>query len=961
MRHKSTTLRLTLPSTIILVCLVLANLGFNVLPAPTLLSAGILDTFDRANGSIGASWSGYTSAFSVAANQLDVATNGYDTYIFWSTTSFGADQEAYITFSQVDADAPEQSLLLKSQNSSSYGNGVIEVLYDANADIVQVWTYHLTNGWVQHGANIPVVFANGDQFGAHALANGTIEVYKNNGMLATRSITTWPFYAAGGYIGLWLANSSDALLNNFGGGTVTTGPTNTPLPMTATNTSTPTRTPTAINTATSTSIPSATNTSLFTVTSTSTFTPIPTATATHTGTPTFTPTVTPTSTSTATRTPTSTSTATRTPTFTPTVTPTSSGFPGTTILDTFNRASGGIGTNWFGSTAGYRIASNRLDVRSGGAIFWTTPYNADQEIYVTITTVDGVGTEHDLLLKSQSRTTWTSGVLEVKYDPVNKNIQVLTYSSDQGWVQHCTLTAITLVNGNQFGARARANGIVNVYVNGITRLSCDVSAWTHAANGGYIGLWFINSGLAFLDNFGGGNLTATATNTPAPATATHTPVPVTITNTPMPPTATLTQTPTFTPTSTPIWTPTPTVPGSPTPTTIPGNTPVAFSIGLGGSDSIPHQIVRTASDHLYIFANQQSSSVIRVYRTVNPGLPTSAAAFASPVQLLETSNPISVDAVYDGGTIIHVLVNLQNRQVKDYPFDTVTNAFRAPITIATDGGTVTAPTYVGTVGVSGMLDLNGRLHVVYWQNGNHIQHRAFAYDVVLNTLTPFSNFTQVDAAGSSNHPAIAISPVDNSVTIAWVSEATNPARILARTMDGNGLWGSIEVVSASPVWFSTENGISIDQSPSLIIDSAGVRHLAYIQEFDGSIGDYGRIHYAVNNGLGWVDSVVNALTHDPALALNNRGELYIIGHGHPVNSNWGSTCLSVDDMCIMKKDLAGTWARPTLLIARTASASFDSSPSVKWSVAGFNRPEVIEFIFFSTPYDNPVLYYARIP
>ena len=593
-----------------------------------------------------------------------------------------------------------------------------------------------------------------------------------------------------------------------------------------------------------------------------------------------------------------------------------------------------------------------MDVNAGGAIFWATQFGNDQEAFVTITTVDGAGSEHDLLLKSQSRTTWTSGVIEVQYDVVGKWVEVQTYSSAQGWVQRCVVNSITLVNGDRLGARARSNGLVDVYRNTTLLASCNVSSWTYASNGGYIGLWFIGSSSAFVDNFGGGNATGgAATNTPVPATSTLTPAP------------TLTATPTsaFTPTQTPNGTPTSTPIFSPTPTSTASTTSVAFAMGLGGSDSVPHQVVRTNADHLYIFVNQQSSSIIRVYRTVSTGLPNSASDFAAPIQLTETSNPISVDAVYDGGTIIHTLVNLQNGQIKDYPFDTSTNTFKSPITLATDGGNATTPIYVGTSGISGMLDLNGNLHVVYWTNGNHIQHRAYTYDALLNTLTPVVGFTQVDVSGSANHPAVAVSPLDNSLTIAWVSEATNPAQILARTRASNGTWGSLEIVSAAPAWHSTANGISIDQSPSLIIDSAGTKHLTYIQEFDSSIGDYGRIHYVSNSGSGWVDTSINALTHDPALALNSRGEIYIIGHGHPRNSIWGTTCLSMDDMCTLKKNTNGTWSAPTLFIAHTGTDSFDASPSVKWSVVGFNRPESIEFIFFRTPYDNPVLYYARLP
>jgi hypothetical protein len=30
-------------------------------------------------------------------------------------------------------------------------------------------------------------------------------------------------------------------------------------------------------------------------------------------------------------------------------------------------------------------------------------------------------------------------------------------------------------------------------------------------------------------------------------------------------------------------------------------------------------------------------------------------------------------------------------------------------------------------------------------------------------------------------------------------------------------------------------------------------------------------------------------------------------------------------------------------------------------VVGFNRADIIEFVFFMTPYDSPTLYYGRFP
>lgn len=1000
----------------ILLCLLLGNLGFVNLVPPPALSTGILDNFNRANGAIGAGWSGYTGAFSIASNQLDITASGYDTYIFWNATSFGADQEAYITFSQVDAAGPEQSLLLKSQSSTSYGNGAIEVVYDANADVVQVWTYHLTNGWIQYGANIPVVFANGDQFGAHALANGTVEVYKNNTLLATRNITTWSFYASGGYIGLWLANSSNALLDNFGGGSVTGGATNTAAPATSTNaptvtpsrTSTPTQPPTLVPSATYTATNLPTNTLTATPSRTATFTPtvtatIPTATFTpvNTNTPglpptatyTFTPaptftntgtatlTATSTATSTATYTPTNTSTFIPTFTRTPTLTPTS---PADLIFkDGFE--SGNLSA-WTSSVTDNGSLSLSASAALTGTRGLSANINDNNSMYVqdnlpnaetryrarfyfdpnSITMSSG---NAHYLLYGYSGTTTVVTRVEFRRSSGQYQIRAALISDASTWT---TTNWFTISDAPHFieidwraSSAAGANsGGLTLWIDGVqqsnlTGVDNDTRRIDSVRLGAVTGIDTGTRGFEYFDAFESRRTTYIGPDSTSP---TSTPT-VTFTASPTA-TPTRTNTPTFTPvftaTNIPNGTATATSIFSPTPTTTPASA-VVFSMGLGGSDSVPHQIVRTNSDSLYIVVNQQSSSVIRVYRTVNPGLPMSAADFASPIQIVESSNPISVDAVYDGGTIIHVLVNLQNGQIRDYPFDTATNTFKSPSTLATDGGNAATPLYVGTSGISGMLDLTGTLHVVYWTNGNHIQHRAYTYNAPLNTLDPVVGFTQADVSGSANHPAVAVSPFDNSLTIAWVSEATNPAQILARTRASNGTWGNIEIVSAAPAWHSTDNGISIDQSPSLIIDSAGIKHLAYIQEFDSSIGDYGRIHYASNNGSGWVDTAINALTHDPVLALNSRGEIYLIGHGHPRNSIWGTTCLSMDDMCTIKKNTNGTWSAPTLFIAHTGTDSFDASPSVKWSVTGFNRPETIEFIFFRTPYDNPVLYYARLP
>jgi RHS repeat-associated protein len=113
----------------------------------------------------------------------------------------------------------------------------------------------------------------------------------------------------------------------------------------------------------------------------------------------------------------------------------------------------------------------------------------------------------DLLLKSQSSTGTGSGTLEVWYDPVSDYVSVWSYESSQGWVRHGAFIPATFANGDVLGARATADGMVYVYKNGVLLGGRDVTDWTYYANGGYIGLWFLDAADAVADDFGGGDLT----------------------------------------------------------------------------------------------------------------------------------------------------------------------------------------------------------------------------------------------------------------------------------------------------------------------------------------------------------------------------------------------------------------------------------------------------------------------
>jgi|GEM_PF-1492408 len=885
-------------------------------------STPVLDNFNRANGAIGNNWSGNTSGFSINANQLDVGAG--DVRLWWNT-AFGADQEVFVKLTNIDTAASEIDLLLKSQSATGYNNGLIEVWYEPSQQTVKVVTYASGQGWVEYGAPISVNFANGDVFGARATANGQVEVYRNGSLLGARDVSAWPHATKGGYIGLWIINGSATLLDDFGGGNLGAGgatATATAAPATATTVPTQTSVPTQTN------VP-ATSTTAATVTSTATRTATavpPTATHTNTSVP-----------------------PTATHTHTPSATP-SAGGGGAFIeqngllvieAENFSEKIDRNSKSWnLRTTRTGFVGAGQMTVEPDTNLIINTVYAtyspelrypiqlAESGVYYVWVRVWGDNNAQDSLHAGLNGQTIASA-------------DRIAFGNYRRWLW----TRSTLDN---------ASATINVASPGLHTLniwmredglSIDRILLTKNAN-------YVPSGAGPAESPRSGP-TPTSTATTAPNTATS-----------APPTATRTATATQTPTRTATFVP-PTATHTATPVNTfepPASSLVVIPLGAGGSDVVPHQIVRASDDRLYIFTSQNGSNVIRSYRSLAAGLPSITSDFTAGPTLTETAgNPLSVEAVYDGGSIIHVLVNTTSGAIKDYVYNINTHTFSAPLTLATDGGVMNPnDLYVGTSGLSGAMDANGLLHITYWRSDNRITHRAYTY--AGGALTPATNFTVVDTAGAANHPAVAVSPADNSLLVAWMSEAGGNYQILTRIRSNSGVWGSVQIASTATAWHSTAFGLNVDQGPSLVITADGTRHLLYIEHFDGT-GDYGRIHYATHNGVSWTDTALANYSHDPALAVNTAtGEMVILGHGHPKNGQSSSACLSMDNMCVMKRSGSG-WSGMTL-VTSAAGLSFDGSPSVKWSAVGFNRPGTVEALIFSIAngdYRQPTLYYVRVP
>ncbi len=193
-------------------------------------------------------------------------------------------------------------------------------------------------------------------------------------------------------------------------------------------------------------------------------------------------------------------------------------FPKTGILDNFNRANGALGSNWSGSSGkeDYRIANKQVDVRDGGPIYWKpSSFGADQEAFVKLTTVDSKAKAQGLLLKVQgNQGNWRKGAIAVLYDAKGNGgvaaVRLQTYRpGTSDWFAYPVIP-VTFQNGDQFGARALANGDVLIVKNGTLVGTVSLNAADQAffnSKGGRIGVGYLKGGVGFFDDFGGGTMT----------------------------------------------------------------------------------------------------------------------------------------------------------------------------------------------------------------------------------------------------------------------------------------------------------------------------------------------------------------------------------------------------------------------------------------------------------------------
>lgn len=182
----------------------------------------------------------------------------------------------------------------------------------------------------------------------------------------------------------------------------------------------------------------------------------------------------------------------------------------TGLLDNFNRANGGLGSNWLGLTdqSFYKLTSNKVDVQLGGPIVWKpTTFGTTQAAFVTLSTIDTSSLSQGVLLKVQNGTNTNAGAISVVYDGAAKAVRVSTVRLNTAtWTLYANKAA-TFANGDKLGGCVSASGSVRIYKNStlLTAITLNASDQTFFnTKGGKIGLWSALAPKAFFDDFGGG-------------------------------------------------------------------------------------------------------------------------------------------------------------------------------------------------------------------------------------------------------------------------------------------------------------------------------------------------------------------------------------------------------------------------------------------------------------------------
>lgn len=183
------------------------------------VNAPVLDNFDRANGTLGRSWSGETGpqSYIIKDKALSPLLGGPTLY----SSTFGADQTASLTLKSI-APKSVQGVLLKAQSGKPFLSGGVSVVYDAPNKSVRLSTLGAEKVWYSY-AGVQAPFAAGDVLTA-SYVNGTVTISKNAEVVAAvplRAADVQFLTGKTGKAGIITSQAGGSVLDDFRAATIT--------------------------------------------------------------------------------------------------------------------------------------------------------------------------------------------------------------------------------------------------------------------------------------------------------------------------------------------------------------------------------------------------------------------------------------------------------------------------------------------------------------------------------------------------------------------------------------------------------------------------------------------------------------------------------------------------------------------------------------------------------------------
>lgn len=188
----------------------------------------VLDTFDRADGSIGSNWSQVDTSGSLPEIISNEAYKNAGSFAdgCWNVESFGPDSEAYVTVTALPASG---TCWVYARLQDTGGSGIVdgyEVEVSKTAGTFIIWRGE-NNSWAAV-ATITRAFAAGDSFGISVTGQGgevIVRAWHKMGGGPWQEVGSYADTAANrvvsaGRVGFGCGNDSTWRLENFGGGTI---------------------------------------------------------------------------------------------------------------------------------------------------------------------------------------------------------------------------------------------------------------------------------------------------------------------------------------------------------------------------------------------------------------------------------------------------------------------------------------------------------------------------------------------------------------------------------------------------------------------------------------------------------------------------------------------------------------------------------------------------------------------